>query len=231
MVLYGLRAKDCDTNKKKNKKQSAQNSGGGSRMVDVRGPGGFRLSFPVPRLPAILGSARSLSADNTIYPPMLRLDAPITPQPLTITAGALAVSVAVTNAIIQAWSTRFAALFREYCIVGARLEIRQINATTLPQGVLLAYIDEDSSANPTFSSSANRARLDMALVSNPVDRVYMLNWKPLDYLDLDWTSVGTNTTPAFLKLYTDTANCGTAATTALQIMVTGTLALCFRGYV
>lgn len=200
-------------------------------MVDVRGPGGFRLSFPIPRLPSFLGNTKSLSAGNTVYPPMLRLDAPVDPVAFTITAGALAVTVAVTNTLIHAWSTRFASLFREYCVVGARLEIRQVNATTLPQGVLLAYIDEDSAANPTFAEAANRARLDIALVSNPIDKVHVANWMPLDYLDLDWTDGATATTPAFLKLYTDTANCGTASTTALQIMVTGTLALCFRGYV
>jgi hypothetical protein len=162
---------------------------------------------------------------------MVKLDVPISAQALAIAAGTVAAVAPLSNTLIPAWATRFQTLFREYCIVGASLEVRQINATTLPQGVACAFIDEDSAAAPTAATTLNRARLDMGIVSSPVDRVYRITWKPLDYLDLDWVDGATAFIPAWFKFYTDSANFGTAATTSCQFMLTGTLALCFRGYV
>lgn len=196
----------------------------------MSGPGGFRLSFPIPRLPRILGSASKLSAASTIYPAMVQLDVPISVVAFSVATGALASNYSISTGSIAAFATRFASLFREYCIVGCRFEVR-ISVTANASGILAVWIDEDSNATPTAAQAANRARLDVGLVANPVDRVYRIDWKPLDYLDLDWTDGGTNTTPAFLKLYTDVANFGTTATTTAQVLVTGTVALCFRGYV
>lgn len=206
-----------------------QKKSDGEQWGNVR-LGQFRLSFPQPRLPQFLGSTKSLAPRNAIYPANVGLDVPFTPNPVAITAGSVTVNQNLDLSQINAFASRFASLFREYCIVGARVEIRLNVMSASAQGVVKAWIDEDSAAAPTLSNALNRATLDIALVGAPIDKVYVINWKPLDYLDLDWTDTGTTFTPAFLKLY-GTTSTGLAAASAGQLIVTGTLAFCFRGYV
>jgi len=178
----------------------------------------------------MLGSTSKLIATNTIYPAYVPLDAVVAPFNLNVAAGAIANSQVIDTTVIAAFATRFASLFREYCIVGARIEIR-LNAATNSQGLVRVWIDEDSAAVPTGVQAQSRAALDIAIVSSPPDKVYMIEWKPYDLLDLDWTDVGTNVTSAWMKTYANNAFTGTAVTTTAQLAISGTIALAFRGYI
>jgi hypothetical protein len=190
--------------------------------------GSFEMSFPKPRLPRIIGAAERLSARNSVYP-NVRLDVPINPQLATISAGVLSGNTPLDTTIIDGFSTRFATLFNEYAIVGARLEIRP-NGIVNGGGLCLGYIDEESAAAPTASAALNRPHLDMQVATLTDVHVYRVDWKPRDYLDLDFTSTGVNFTPAWFKMICTIANTYTSSSTTGQFLVTGSLAFEFRGY-
>ncbi len=224
MVMYWITPKYCVTMKKQNSnKGKAQQPWGVIRL------GGFRAEFPQPRIPRLLGSDRNLGSRNSVYPNNVMLDVPIITTKSSIAAGVLAASIPLDLTKIQAFSSRFASLFQEYAIVGASLEVR-MNNTINNAGVLAAFIDEDSSAAPGPTDALNRPRLDVLVAQQFQPGSYRLNWTPRDILDLDYVDCATTFTPAWLKLYTDVGNFGTTATTTGDVLVTGTLALCFRGY-
>ena len=191
--------------------------------------GQFEMSFPQPRLPRLIGSDRDLAAGNSVYP-VVKLDVPFVPQVATIVAGAVAAVIPIDLTIVNAWATRFATLFREYAICGAHFEIRPNNIANTA-GIVKVFIDEQSAAAPTAADAVDRPSLDVTCGPIFEPRAYRLGWKPADILDLDYVSTATTFTPAWLKVLATVANTFTSAATTGQVLVTGTFACQFRGYV
>lgn len=186
------------------------------------------MTFPKPRIPRLLGAAEVLSEGNSVYP-TINLDVPITPIVLAISAGALTAAIPVDFNMISGWATRFQSLFREYVILGAKLEIRP-NNMTVTSGATLLYWDEASSSAPSLAEALNRPRLDM-LNAPLFDRTpYYTSWVPRDIEDYDYLPTGSAFSPVSIKVYTD-ASLGTNGSTTGQFIITGTLALQFRGYI
>jgi len=221
MAVPGQRKPNAAMIKQKKASQKKQAMWGQIKL------GSFEASFPQPRLPRILGSDRDLPSTNSVYP-HIRLDVPMHQKIVNIVAGACAGVVPLDLTSINNWS-RFQNLFREYAIVGARLEVRLNNVSTTA-GIVTAFIDEQTSTPPTNQDALNRPRLDMLCGPLFVPRAYRLSWMPRDILDLDYTNVATTFTPAWLKVFTNVADLNTNAATTGQVIVTGTLALEFRGY-
>jgi hypothetical protein len=215
-------AKRRKSNKKNNKQQP-------DRITVAGLPWGLEVSLPVPRLPNRIGSDLRIGPSQAVYPPMVKLDAPLIPNVFTVATGTAAGVMPLDITNISAFSTTFAALFREYCIVGARLELRYLN-TASPGGLLKAYIDEKSNSAPTSASSAKVAGLDIFQVNSESPNKYHIDWKCRDYDDLDWNVTATTFTPSWLKVYTD-ANFLTPVGGAGSVYITGSLALCLRGYI
>jgi hypothetical protein len=191
--------------------------------------GSFFMSFPQPRLPSLLGAAQRLNAGQAVYP-MVSLDIPIEVDTAAIVAGATASTIPLDTTIIPNWGSRFASLFREYSVVGANLEIRLSNVVN-PAGVVTIFIDEKSGAAPTAQQGQNRPRVDAMVQNMTMIKPYQLKWKPADFLDLQWTITSVNSTDAFLQIFTSVASFFTTATTTGTVIVTGALAVDFRGYV
>jgi hypothetical protein len=210
-------------NKRKGNKSKKQ------QMVTISGPWGSKLSFPVPRIPIKIGSADKLSSANSIYPHKVNLDVPIAPFQANIVDGAIAFSQNVDITLVSSFSTRFATLFREYAIVGARFEIRLLN-TAVPGGVLKVFLDEKSSGAPGAATAEQNPGLDILNINTESPSRYLIEWKPSDLLDLDWVLTATTYQPVYLKFYTDAGNFFTNAGSAAQVTITGSLALTFRGY-
>lgn len=209
--------------KKKGKKGKSQS---GNPWGSVR-LGSFRAEFPMPRIPRLLGAATSLPAGLSLYP-NVKLDVPIIPLAQNVTSGALLSSNPIDLTAVQGFATRFATLFNEYAIVGANLEVR-ITDVTNPAGLVICFIDEESSTSPTIAQALNRARLDMLINQMTTPRPYRIQWSPRDILDLDFVSTATTFTPAWLKLASG-ATTGTTGTTSCQVLITGALSFVFRGY-
>ncbi len=183
------------------------------------------MSFPKPRLPQLVGAAETLPAQLSVYP-TINIDLPISYQQATIAAGAVAAVFNISDTIIASFPTRFVG-FREFLILGARFELR-LNNVANTAGYVLAYIDEKSAGVPTGTEATSRPRLDM--ICGPLfDRKpYRLDWMPRDYLDLQYTTVGTSQTPAYLKVFGSTAT-GLVAGTTGEVIISGSLAIQFRG--
>lgn len=214
--------------RRKKNRGGANNNSNRPKNLTINGPWGSKITLPIGRLPITLGADRTLSANRTIYPSMVKLDVPIVAlAPLIVTGQSSAVYPLDTN-LIRAWATRFGALFDEYAIVGFSGEVRLSNVVN-PAGVLFCLIDEKS-ASPLGPAAANSARLDIAVNNYDTSNHYRINWVARDYLDLEWQDIANNYIPAWLKFYASPSETGTTASTTASILITGTLALCFRGY-
>jgi hypothetical protein len=125
--------------------------------------------------------------------------------------------------------TRALALFDEVCIVGAKFEVRVV-VTANPAGILVGAIDEKDGTGPTFAQLQGKPHIEILLNQN-IDKKYSVSWKAQDYLDLQFqaSAVALNP-PAWFKLVASNASTGTNAAGTFQMTVTGSLALCFRGY-
>lgn len=208
---------------KKNKKNSGAQAWGSVRLGE-----GFQLTFAKPRIPRLLGAAQVLPAGLSVYP-VVNLDVPIQPISFSIVAGAVAgVQGIDPGTIVPSFSTKFAA-FREWVLCGLRFEIR-LNNVVNTQGVVVAYVDEKTSAAPTAAEALGHPRLDMQVAPLFERKPYIIDWIPRDLNDEAYTQVGTAFSPVYLKVFTNNANFVTGATTTGQVIVTGSLALQFRGY-
>jgi hypothetical protein len=198
------------------------------RMVRVQGPGGFRLDFPIPRLPSWLGAADRLNANAAIYP-RVNLDFPITIFNVAVVAGALAQTQAVdVTTLIPNWSSRIQNLFREYCVVGLRMEFT-LTSVTNPSGVVVVFVDETLATTPN-AGSLFVPHMEVPIVQNPDGKVQLLSYMPSgSYTDLEWTPCASPVVRQWVKFYAATGT-GTGGTTAATINCRGTIALCFRGF-
>jgi hypothetical protein len=214
----------------KNKNNKKQRKGGKSRpTVDISGTL-QKFGIPVPRLPFLIGSSRSLGAKQSVYP-NVSLSIPIIPQFLGIVAGGLTTSLALVlgGTIIENW-TGFDGLFGECCLIGVKLELRVTGVTT-PSGLVIAYFDEKSAAAPTAALALAAPHVDILVSNTESPSTHMISWMPQDYLDLEWSATSAPSTPVWFKAFAAAASTGTAAGTAGQVIVTGALQVAFRGYV
>jgi hypothetical protein len=171
-----------------------------------------------------------LNPNTTVYPKMIKLDFPLIPISSATAAGAYSIVInIIAAASMIANYANLAAVFDEVCIVGARFELR-LDVTANPAGSVWAYVDEKVAAAPTLANSQNKARLDMAAFGNESPNRYTLLWKARDYTDLIWEPTGSATASAYLKIFASNAGTGTNAAGGINLLVTGSVALCFRGY-
>jgi len=133
--------------------------------------------------------------------------------------------------MIKAWSTKFAAVFDEYCITGAHFEIRSNQVSGIGKGMLLVGLDEKDATTPTATSAAASAHIDVN-VNNAYDPIrHMIDWVPTDYLDLQWSSVtSSSVTPVYIKVYGDNTTTFLNSDTAGDLYITGALSIDFRGF-
>lgn len=206
--------------KPNNKKK--KNSSGGSTTALV-------AYLPKPRLPRSLGSP-NLSVTGTLYP-RVDLDMPIALVNTGVVAGSMAVVDNIDSTLIPNFSTRFGSTFKEFAIVGVVYEVR-INQAANSSGSILAYIDEDTAGAPT-ASSLNYPHAVIPIVNTAVDStgsVHKIKWTNKNYLDLEWLSVTSVAAVGYLKLFAGAVT-GTIAGTTATVLVSGSVAVCFRGYI
>jgi len=199
------------------------------KRLTVNGPWGTKFSMPVGKLPIKIGSDSGLSSSSAVYPRKISLSIPLLGISAGVVAGNIAVAIQLNNALVSNWATRFASLFDEYSIVGARFEIRPQAVSALATGYILASIDEKSVAIPTISIVDN-PHVEMLMSNTESPSKYHINWIARDYLDLQWTAASVSYTPMTLKIFGGAATGIGAANTAM-LQITGCVEICFRGYV
>jgi hypothetical protein len=189
--------------------------------------------MPVGRIPRLIGSATNLPAGSTSYPTMVKWDVPIIPTFYTMTAGNLAVSLPIQFTTLCFNQSQILGVFQEYCLVGFRFELR-INATVNQSGLIVVIVDEKVATAPNDSCFAT-PHLELICSNTESPSRHMISWRAKDYLDLDWTSTSSGAdVPCWLKLFASTAaapaGTGTTGTTSCQVCITGSVAMCFRGF-
>ncbi len=182
--------------------------------------------MPVGRVPRSLAYS-GMKASDSIYP-YVELDVPITPFTVNITSGAIAQSTDIGTGLIPNFSSRFSNLFNEYAIVGFRLEQRVVSATNA-SGFTVTAIDEENSANPTASIlQLPHVEVPLVLGTDAMGTLHEIAWIARDYIDLSWTPTGTAHTVAYVKNFASSLN--TFAAGSSSGFMSGSLALCFRGF-
>ncbi len=182
--------------------------------------------LPRPKMPKPLLSSGLIRPNTAIYP---RVSLSIPGQVLkqSITAGGIANVITVNFGLILNWATRFAAVFREYCIVGVCFDIQRAG-TAIP-GVLKIFYDEKDSGIPTSTGALSSIGYELTLSTTAdVGRRRCFEWVAQDYADLGWLIATTSYNIGYLKLYTDSTNYGCSG--ACDILITPVLQVEFRGY-
>lgn len=163
--------------------------------------------------------------------PVYTIDLVSVPSTVTTGTGAIATVYSITSCAsnVQNWSTRWAACFQEYRVVGVRTYVRVINLS-VNQGVVVAWLDEKSSAAPTASQSlqARGTMIAGSTGTNNEGNQFEFQWQPHDINDLQFFSTGTTTANAWLKAYSDNANWGTGAAQTITLLFTNVYRVQFR---
>jgi hypothetical protein len=207
---------------KKGKKKSA-----GRPVVDISGML-QRLGIPVPRLPFLIGSATSLPANKAVYPTW-SVSIPLGLTKVSLVAGACATAVNIDETLVPSFNTRFASTFREACILGARLEIRVTNVVN-PAGLAFVFLNEKTFASPVSSEAQDAPHIDVLISANESPSRHMIDWLARDLLDIGWSPIATVATPVAVKVFASVATTLTTATTTADVLISGAIQMCFRGW-
>jgi hypothetical protein len=199
-------------------------------MAALQGARSFLTYMPEPRTPMRLATP-SLSPVTSVYPRKLDLDVPLVLSSYNTASGGLAVSYPVgSRSAVYAFGSRFASLFKEWCVVGADLEVRINPGGTTPQGFVAVAFDEIDATNPT-AAIMQKPHAEVGIVSATTEPVvHHVKWQAMGYNDLQWVPTSGDDILGYLKLFASTGDTYTASGTGVTLIVTGTLACAFRGY-
>jgi hypothetical protein len=124
----------------------------------------------------------------------------------TVTTGVLQGNMSIDAALVQGFATRFGSTFDEYRIKSAKVMIRPVSASS---GVTVFWFDEKSSATPTANEAQERMGLRICNSNANSKSVRVMSWKAHDFLDLNYTAIGTTTVaPVYFKAYSDATTWG-----------------------
>lgn len=205
----------------------------GPRTLTIQGPFGIGLQLPIAKLPIKVGSDQNLSANQSIYPVIHGLSVPIALQQIATATGALATGIGLSpSAVLPSFTSRLAAVFDEYCVTGALLEVRVVHKAGPAQGLVYVYMDEKDFGTPTSVEANASARIECLVNNSAMPVTHHIQWKASDVADLNWRSTSTEHTysPVMIKVFSSNADTGTAATTDYVVYITGCLNLDVRGW-
>jgi len=173
--------------------------------------------------------ARDLLALTKSYPNQIVTQMWLEANPVklttTVTTGVIANGYAIASSSLAAFATKFGSTFVEYRIVRAKLQTRNFSSTN--PGIMNEWIDEKVTSVPTLAESKERATLVFS--SSSVGQAKQIDWICTDLLDLQFIDIGTSTTVATFKQYTDNANYGASAVATDYCEIGGKFLVQFRG--
>jgi len=146
----------------------------------------------------------------------------------TVTTGVVAAVTAVDPVTdVNSWATRFGALWREYRVVKATLEIELFN--TANPGILSFYPEEVTSSAPSAATVNNVTTKRISCAD--VFKVHRHVWVPSGPQDLGYIQGTVSSASAWFKLYTDTANFGAPAVVTVLGVYTVTYVIQAREFI
>lgn len=166
--------------------------------------------------------------------PTYTVDLVFVPSLISATAGVLSGGLNLTSCPtnIPNWSSRWAACFSEYRVIGVRAYARCINASGVAQGTVLGWVDEKNNApSSTTASSARAAVMPASAAAGTVGTVQEFTWVPHDIADLDFISTGSAANLAYLLLYASPSLTGTGAASTFTIQLNTVVRVQFRSII
>jgi hypothetical protein len=167
--------------------------------------------------------------------PVVIMDIPATPLLVTTSAAGAAAFVyapdPVTN--VANWTARFSRTFDEYRIRAVSFEV--VSTSLVPAvapvdcGSSLFFLDEDTLVVPAPADALSRVGRLVPNNSSNHRSCFTETWTARDLKDLDYTLIGTSSTPIALQCYTDAANFGCDLVSANIFVVRPILTIEFRG--
>jgi len=143
----------------------------------------------------------------------------------TVTTGAISQVVSVGAGAVTAFNTRFGSTFVEYRVVRAKFCMRLFSSTN--PGVIQAWMDEQSTSAPTLVQAQERATL--IFNASAIDQQPCLKWVAGDPVDLAYIPLGTVTTPATFKVFSNNANFGSSIVATDYLIIEPEFQFQFRG--
>jgi len=146
----------------------------------------------------------------------------------TVTTGVVAAVTAIDPvADVVDWATRFGAMWREYRVVKAILEIELFSTTN--SGILSYYPEEVTSSAP---SAATMNHVTCKRIScADVTKRHRHEWVPSGPSDLAYLQSTVSSAAAYFKIYTDTANFGSPAVVTVLGIYTVTYTIQAREFI
>jgi hypothetical protein len=144
----------------------------------------------------------------------------------TVTTGVATSAYTLGSAGILGFATRFGSTFDEYRVLGADVRITPLSASV---GVSKMWFDEKSTATPTSNEAQERTCVPLANTNAMSSSRKIMRWRARDLLDLQYSPIGTATTPATFKVYSDNANFGASVVATPLWLVEPVFVIEFRG--
>lgn len=144
----------------------------------------------------------------------------------TVTTGVISSAVAISTAQITSFATRFGSTFDEYRILGANIQIRPLTVST---GVTRFWFNEKSATAPAANDSFERTGITLDNTNANSKSNTTMTWRARDLLDLQYTPIGTASTPAYFDVYTNNGNWGAPVTATALWIYDMELLIEFRG--
>jgi hypothetical protein len=192
------------------------------------------VALPKPALPRFVGSATNLRVRDSVVPQKLTIDIPIVPQQTVWNTTAPFVNTVIpisTNLISNFlnWSK----VFKEFCVVGFRGELRPCTLAGMIGGFTLGCLDEKDGTPPTWVSVGDLPKFEILNILTESPSRHLIEWVPQDLEDLIWqfTDATSPTVPAWLKFYADNVNtfANSPMSSFATFALTGAVRVAFRG--
>lgn len=123
----------------------------------------------------------------------------------TVTTGVIANSLALSTSRISNFATRFGSTFDEYRILSVLVKLRSLSAST---GISSFLFDEKDATAPDIDDANQRLGLRLPNTNAAGSILRAMRWRARDLLDLEYSPIGTVSTPVYFKVYTDATNFG-----------------------
>lgn len=156
------------------------------------------------------------------------LDLPGDTQLLSSAAGGTLAFTKQLNAstIIGSFHAFYDSVFQEYRIRKIKINVHPVSGFA---GITMFRFDEKSNVAPTLPDmESSTSFLACNTASNPKS-VFTMNWTPRDLFDLDFIPISIDNTVCNLKIYTDSANLASPASSTFLWVLRPVITVEFRG--
>jgi hypothetical protein len=154
------------------------------------------------RIPATLSDGPAYAGQQKV---VLTLPGLSSKYSTTITTGVIASSLSLSTSRISNFATRFGSTFDEYRILSVLVKLRALSAST---GISTFLFDEKDATAPDIDDANQRLGLRLPNTNAAGSILRAMRWRARDLLDLEYSPIGTVSTPVYFKVYTDASSFG-----------------------